>query len=578
MTDHPIRLEPFTPEPAPADSVPAATNAVLQKCGWTLVWFGILSSGLGMWSAWSSWPGAAVIAPLLILGGFVGMAAVWLGANPVSRVMQWVGLATALLAVGAPQAVGIHVRQYYTTDSAAFNQVAARILLQGKNPYASSMASASSLLNPPSHFWTYTVDGGHVTQVSYPAASFLLQVPAMVLGFHHEIADWMDLGAWLVTGVLLFVLVPASLRWLSVLVLLASVFVGMFSNGGTDALYLPFLVVAVWRWDRFGTGRAAGVAGWIGPLSLGLACAIKQSPWFCIPFLVVGLGLEARRRGQGPWRIPARYLAIVVAVFAACNLPFVIWGPRAWVHGTFLPFTEPLVADGQGLVTLALHGLTGGVVLTPLSVAGALAYVALMAAFVLWYARMKAVWLLLLPAVLFVPGRSLASYLVDLFPAALVAALTVAVPAHATAKAGVARRRWAAGVAVGIPVAVAVAVGAAAFTSAPLQLSVDGFRTSRATQRLRAVTVTVRNLSDHAVTPHFMVAIDSGHPSGFWAPAPGTGSMVLGPRATATVTLFPNYFTWSPNHGGYWLVEVYTSSPNALSTSPLQLWTLGRAQ
>ena len=578
MTDHPIRLGPVTPEPAPADSVPTETNAVLQKCGWTLVWLGILTSGLGMWSAWSSWPGAAAIAPLLVFGGFVGMAAVWLVTSPVSRVMQWIGLATALLAVGAPQAVGIHVRQYYTTDSAAFNQVAARILLQGRNPYASSMASASNLLNPPSHFWTYTVDGGHVTQVSYPAASFLLQIPAMALGFHHEIADWTDLGAWLVTGVLLFVLVPASLRWLSVLVLLASVFVGMFSNGGTDALYLPFLVVAVWRWDRFGTGRAAGIAGWIGPLSLGLACAIKQSPWFCVPFLVVGLGLEARCLGQSPWRIPARYLAIVAAVFAVCNLPFIIWGPRAWAHGTLLPFTEPLVADGQGVVTLALHGLTGGVVLTLLSVAGALAYVALMAAFVLWYPRMKVVWLLLLPAVLFVPGRSLASYLVDFFPAALVAALTVAVPAHVTPETGGTRRRWPARVAVVVPAAAAAAAAVVAFTSAPLQLSVDGFRTSHATQRLLAVTVTVHNLTGHAVTPHFMVAIGSDHPYGFWSPSSGNGPMVLGPRAMATVTLHPTTYTWAPSHGGYWLVEAYTSSPNALSTSPLQFWTLGRAQ
>ncbi len=561
--------------PTPADTASAESGTVIQRCGWSLVWFGILTAGLGLWSEWSSWPGAAVVAPLLVCSGIAGTVAVWLVRDPTARVIQWAGLGAGLLAVGVPQGVGIHVRQYYTTDSASFNQVAARILLHGGNPYATSMASAANLLKPPSHFWTYTVDGGHVTQVSYPAGSFLLQIPAMALGFHHEIADWMDLGAWLVTGVLLFVLLPATLRWLSVLVLLISVLVATFSNGGTDALFLPFLVVAVWRWDRFATGQAAGMARWIGPLALGMACAIKQSPWFCVPFLVVGLGLEARRRGQGPWRVPARYLAIVVAVFMACNLPFIIWGPRTWLHGTFLPLTQPLVADGQGLVTLALHGLTGGVVFVLLSVAGALTYLALMAGFALWYPRMKAIWLFLLPAVLFVPGRSLSSYLIDFFPAALVAALTVGAPARVAPATATSVRRWSARAAVAVPAAAAAAVCAAAFTSAPLQLSVVGVRTSDATQHLEAVTVTVHNLTGHSVTPHFMVSIDSGHPSGFWLPASGNRPVVLGPLATATVTLHPTSYTWSPSHGGYWLVTAYSSGPNALSTSPLQYWVLG---
>jgi hypothetical protein len=577
----------------PAGVADVAGRTVAQRSGWSLVWFGVLTSGLGFWGSWPSWSGASVLAPLLVLAGIAGTAAAWTADRPSSRSMQLSAAGAAFVAVGIPQAVGIHARRYYTTDSAAFNQVAARALLHGRNPYTTSLRAVAALLHPAWQYWTYTVNGGHVTQMSYPAGSFLLQVPAMLLGFHHEIADWTDLVAWLVTGALLFVMVPATLRWLSLLVLLMPIFVGTFSNGGTDALFLPFLVVAVWRWDRYGTGPGAGSAGWIGPVALGLACAIKQTPWFCVPFLVAGVFFECRADGRDPWRVTGRYLAVMVGTFAVVNLPFVVWSPGAWLHGTLLPLTQPLVADGQGLVTVALHGLTGGVHLTLLTVAGALVFVALVAAFLLWYRRLKPVWLFLVPAVLFFPARSLSSYLVDLFPAALVAALTVAaarvpavpavrpapsangVPADTPSPERSARGRWAPRAVVAVPLLAALAVTVAAFASPPLQLSVDGFRTADGTQQLTAVRVTVRNLTDRAITPHFAVDLGSSHPSGFWTPPGGGPPLVLGPGGSATVTLRPPGFTWAPLHGAHWLVEAYSASPDALSTSKLQTWTLG---
>jgi uncharacterized membrane protein len=559
----------------------ASPGNFVQRGGWTLVWFAVLTAGLGFWSSWTSWPGAAVLSVLLVVAGVAGIVATWLSPSPANGVLPWTALGVAVMAVGIPQAVAIHVRRYYTTDSAAFNQLATRALLHGKNPYAISMAGGARLLNPPSHYWTYLASGGHVTQFGYPAGSFLLEAPAWALGFHHELADWIDLVAWLVTGILLFVLLPVSLRWLATLLVMATAFVGAFSSGGTDALFLPFLVVAVWRWDRFGLGRHAGVARWIGPLALGAACSVKQTPWFCLPVVVIGLGIEAERRGDSVWRVPTRYALVVVGVFAACNLPFVIWGPRAWAHGVVLPFTQPLVADGQGLVTLAIHGLTGGVVLPLLSVAGALAFVAFIAAFVVWYPAMKVVWLFVLPLVLLVPGRSFSSYLIDFFPAALVAAFSVAGVPHAAPSYGrpaPGARRWLAAAAVGGPALAAAAFCVLAFTSAPLDVSVDAVRTSHATLQLDAVTVTVHNHTGQRLTPHFLVEIDSVHPTGFWNAVTPGGQLALGPGDTATFVLRPNEFTWSPPHGSHWLVEAYTTSPNALSTSPLQVWSLGHQE
>jgi hypothetical protein len=518
---------------------------------------------------------------LLILVGLVGLAGTWWVATPRSLVFQLCALASVAAGTVGQQGAATHIRQFYSTDSAAFNQAAARLVTQGINPYASSLASANRLLHPPSAYWTYTIDGGHVTHVSYPAGSFLLEVPFLALGMHHMVVDWLDLAAWVVTGLLLFVLLPASIRWFSVLLFAVPVFAAMFGAGGTDATFLPFLVLAVWRWDRFGLGKSAGLARWVGPVALGLACSIKQTPWFCIPFVVIGLVLEARGSGRRPLRLASVYLAVVVGVFAVVNLPFIVWGPDAWLQGTVLPFTHSLVADGQGLVTLVLHGTARGVSLPLLTVAGLLVLAALLAAMAVWYPHVKRVWLLLLPLSFFVATRSLSSYLLDLTPAAIVAAISVAPAPGPRARPVADRPGRALPVALGVvPVVVAlgaIVVSVLAFASPPLDVAVRSVATSEQASVLDAVTLTVENTTDRPVTPHFMVAINSGHPSGFWRPT-NHRVLVVAPHATATLTIVPTRFTWAPSRGTHWLVEAYSTSPDTLSTSGLLFWTLGKPQ
>ena len=384
--------------PSPPAELPVTISATtVERSAWSLVWLTVLIGGLGFWAAWSAWPFAAVVAPLLVLAGIGGLAASWLVRSPRSPLLQLLALASVVGSVLGPQAVATHVRQYYTTDSAAFNQVAARLLLHGKNPYTATMASATHLLQHPANNWTYTVSGGYVDHVSYPAGSFLLQVPALALGFNHAVVDWMDIFAWIATGVLIFALVPASLRWIGCLLLSIPIFAAIFGSGGTDAAFLPFLVLAVWRWDRFSLGRPAGLVRWMSPIALGLACSIKQTPWFCIPFLLLGVFIEARHAGRRPLWPTVTYLAATVSVFLAVNLPFIVWQPGAWAQGTLLPFAQPLVADGQGLVTLVLHGFAHGVSLPLLTAAGVLAFISLLAAFVAAYPAMKRIWLIRTP-------------------------------------------------------------------------------------------------------------------------------------------------------------------------------------
>ena len=530
----------------------------------------VLTGGVDLWGFWWWSPAIVVLAPVMIAGGLIGLASCWLVTSPRGPLFQLITLGAVVVSALFPQSIEIGTRKFYGTDSAAFDQVAARALMHGADPYVSPMSSVSRLLEVPSRFWTYTVDGGHVTHFSYPAGSFLLTLPATALGVHMAV-DWTDLTAWLVTIVLLFALVPASVRWLAALVGLTPFLLGSFASGGTDALFLPFLVIAAWRWDRYGRARERGPARWIGPIALGVACAIKQTPWFAIPMLAVGIFLEARRRGSDPVRLSGRYLLTVLGVFLALNLPFLAWHPGAWWHGTLIPLTGGLVADGQGLVTLATHGLTGGVNLDVLSLAGAVAMIGAIAAFVAWYPQCKRIWPLLVVIPFFFSPRSLSSYLVDLFPVVLVAALSVeGVPPDASVPRPAAWRRRLTRPSV-LVVAISclgvIIASIVAFGDPPLQISVRSVRTSHAGTEIDAVTVSVVNRTSSRLVPHFFVnTATSQNYQGFWTPA-GRTSAVLGPHDSETVTLYPPATTGTPQRDAHWLVGAYTTDPSWLSTS-----------
>jgi uncharacterized membrane protein len=551
------------------EHLPFAQREMAERCAWSLVWLGVLVGGTSLWGSWWSWPAIDVLAPVLVACSLAGLAVCWWSASPRSLYHQALAMAAVLVAAGAPQIVLIHTRRYYSTDSAAFDHVAARLLVNGSDPYMSSLSAASRLLNVPARFWTYTINGGHIAHVSYPAGSFLVDAPAFALGFRHQVVDWMDLYAWLATGILLFVLLPRAVRWLAPLIVLTAVYLNAFSSGGTDVMFLPFLMLALWRWDRYGMGREAGIARWIGPVALGLACSIKQTPWFCLLFLAVGIAIETRRRGRSPAPVVARYVVVAVAVFAAVNLPFVIWNPVSWWRGTLTPFVKPLVADGQGVVSLAIHGVSGGVDLTLLTLGSGLAYLAILASFVAWYPQMKRMWLFLLPVAFFFAPRSFSSYLVDLLPVAVVGAVTVgtAIRTSSVARLG---RFGIDRLLVGALVLATCVTTAVAFVSVPLGLAVRNLSVSRSGLVLKSVTVSVTNQTGSTLAPHFMVNVGDPHPSGFWLPT-GRAPVVVGPGRSVTVTLYPPVPTYFPPSSSDWVVEAYTSSPNALSTSKL-IW------
>jgi hypothetical protein len=173
----------------------------------------------------------------------------------------------------------------------------------------------------------------------------------------------------------------------------------------------------------------------------------------------------------------------------------------------------------------------------------------------------------------FISPRSLSSYVIDLFPVAVVAALSVDGPPLRGAEDGWSPRRRLARPSVlvvalsGVGVVLASLV---AFSGPPLQLSVSGIITSHGGRQLNAVTVSVVNDTSAALVPHFLVnTATSQDYEGFWIPSE-RGPVVLEPHVRETIRLRPPALQVAPRRGAQWFVEAYTTGPSWLSTSPLE--------
>jgi len=540
-----------------------------QRALWTLVWFAVISVGLNSWSAWAKWPGFAIVAPLVTLVGLVGVSLVWVAPHRWDSRLEHAAVAVAISTVVVTYAPSMLAERFFNTDAAAFNQRATWLLAHGRNPYSAVFHASNLALNHAASFWTYLLNGGHVDQVSYPAGAFVLQWPLQVLGVTRLGTNWLDLFAWLAASLLLYFFSPASTKWLAPLLLLTTVFTFSFAHGGTDALFVPFMIIAAYRWDDFVVARAPGWTRWVSPVALGVACSIKQTPWFSLPFFVVGIAMESSLLERKPLRDAGRYLSWVALPFVLFNLPFFLWSPSDWLRGTSLPLREPLIPDGQGLVTLVTHGVATTLHPERLQFAAALVLLLLLWAYVRWYGALKSAWLFALPVVLFLPSRSLSSYLVDFVPAALVAALsTRRVDAHTP------HRPWVPWTMIGATL-VALGLMVSSFSGSPIGLRLDNVSVTRVGLRFTTMRLTLMNHTNDAVRPHVLVQVGSSHSVGFWTFVGHPNGVVLDAKSTATYELRAPSAMYTPARHESWLVEVTSESPSFVVTTGTLTWRRG---
>jgi uncharacterized membrane protein len=565
VLDAASRPEEVTPAVAEKSSAPRQFSSG-ARAWWTVAGMTVLLWGFQLFGYVDIYPAISVAVVVLGLWGLGTIVAVWQPYRVRPGAARSLAIATLSLAIAAFllwSYLQVFTSPSYGTDEIAFDQYAAQLLQHGVNPYTHSMAQAFTQFHVSPDGYTFLLNGKPVTSLSYPALSFLFYVPFLMAGWSTQMAIGVNVIAWAIGIVLTFLLLPRSIRPLAIVIGSFAVYISYAVGGVTDALFVPLLIGAVYQWDRFAHTR--GPAAWRGPILLGLAMAVKQTPWLVLPFLVVGIAIEAHRLGgrSEAFRTTGRYLGIAFAAFAIPNLPFIVMAPHAWVSGVLTPIASHTVPAGQGLIGLTLFLGLGGGSLSAYTVALLVVFLALLVTYIATYPALKA-WAVVCPAiVLFFSARSFGSYLVTLLPAALVAATSIDLARQG--RAGTLRPwrhwRWVAG---GGLVASVLAVAAIFTSSAPLALRITSVRTTGQLATVVQLGVNVTNHSDRSEQPSFTVE-SGGQLTAFWLTRGGPAVLPPGGHAHYTL-LAPNFFAQPPITGGFQVIA-FSQSPDTASRS-----------
>lgn len=385
----------------------------------------------------------------------------------------------------------------YQSDSILFNHYSAILFLQGRNPYAATMAPAYGLFNVPQSIVTPMIDGSAIHALSYPALSFLVYVPFMLCSLTNML--WVSVLAHALVVASLFFMAPRRLRFLAPLAMNVDPTYLSYTLGGvTDVLWVFPMVLAAYYWDKQKLASAA---------FLGLAISLKQNAWLVLPFALVHWAYDARDA-----RRPANFFApagVALGIFALTNAPFALAAPRAWLHGVLAPVALSPIPFGSGIVqTLATSNLSAAV-LGPV-------WLSVLALAVVLYARFKRA-LDILPFVapalaLFFASRSLENYFMY-WPIVALAFVLSAKPVHAAArerKAAAAVPVRAAALAFGGVVAFALLAFAVQLARAnPMSLAIVDSAFDGETKAIEAFRISAANASDKPVSVRFGVFADN---------------------------------------------------------------------
>jgi uncharacterized membrane protein len=538
-----------------------ATRALRSLAGVFVVTWAFRISGYLTLGSWS-------VVPVVLLGlvGLLAVVAAWLPASVLSERRQhqlgWVTLAAVIAALGVWSYFQVFTAPDYQTDEIAFDQYAAQLALHGIDPYLRSMAPAFPMFHVSPNGYTFQLNGQPVTSLSYPALAFEAYLPLLAAGVTTQAAVWVEVFAWALGAVVLYAVLPRSVAPLAGVMASIDVYIGYAVGGVTDSLFVPLLIGAAAGWDRF--ARRRGPRAWLGPVCMGLAMAIKQTPWMVVPFVVAGIVIESRRENgtRQAVRDGLRYTGIALAAFAVPNLPYFVQAPGAWLSGITTPVLAHTVPAGQGVVAISLSLMAGGGSLTAYTAAAVVVFAALLACFVTTYPALKPTAFLLPSVALFFADRSFGSYLIMLVPAALAAAATTSRPRRIRPW-----RYWRL-VAAGGAGATLIVVTVALTSGSPLSISIKSVRTTGQLATVGQVTLAVTNNTGGQVRPAFTVE-DGTTMTGFWQRE--SGPAVLAPHQRASyVIAAPSYFAMPSIQDGF-QVLAFTSAPATVSRTSVYL-------
>ena len=543
-------------------SYTVVTTLVWTICGVIFILWGLRLWGYGTVTSVTVLPGVLVVAWGLMLIMWHGRSS---EKNSTTQAILLLTLLLSVMALALWSYAQVITAPAYGTDEMAFDQYAAHLWLHGINPYGRSLAAAFQRYQVSPNGYTWTLSGRAVTLLSYPAQSFLIYIPFMMLGWTTQVAVGVNVIAWAGALLALFFGLPRQLRPLSVVLTSLSVYISYAIGGVTDALFVPFLILAAKQWDRY--PQKQGWSALWSPLWFGMAMGIKQTPWIIWPFLLFGIAYEAYRL-TGSWRkglVPTmRYGLISGGVFLLPNIPFILSDPTTWMKGILAPLIYPTIPNGQGLITLSLFLHIGGGSLLSYTILSAVVLLGLWIIYMITYPRFKS-WIFIAPSVaLFVATRSFGSYLVMLVPAAIMAWITTT---HPSVGRWSVTTKWVSG---GILTAMVATAILALSVPSPLAMSLVDVHTTGQLATVDQVVTKVTNHTNRSVHPHFTADM-SGTFTAFWTRL--SGPQTLMPHQSANYTLAaPNFYSQPALTGGFQMVA-FTAGTKTISHSATYLPT-----
>ncbi len=231
-----------------------------SRVSWTIAGITIAMWGLQLSGYVDAYPAVSALMVVLGIWGLGTVLAAWYPRQLDPRLSAALVFITVVLALAGFivwSILQITTSPGYGTDEVAFDQYAAQLLIHGMNPYTHSMAPAFALFHVSPNGYTFLLDGQPVTSLSYPALSFLPYAPFLLLGWSTQMGVMVNVFAWGLGIVLAFMLLPRSVRPLAIVVGSLGIYTGYAVGGVTDALFVPLLIGAVYRWDDFTTRRGS---------------------------------------------------------------------------------------------------------------------------------------------------------------------------------------------------------------------------------------------------------------------------------------------------------------------------------
>lgn len=293
-------------------------------------------------------PGAIALLVLCGVFGFVLIVAAGLQVRPAAR---WLILAAYLLGVFSLALKWMITTSYsdlVQVDTALYMDFAARLFLEGRNPYDWDYAGVFDLYRTSQIGGTPRLDGVMaISSYPYPALSFLLLVPFHLVGLPG--AFTISYAALALLMLVVFINAPKSIQPLVLLPFVTGMdFSEVVPIGTMDIVWCLLFVCMIASWKQ-PLWRAA---------LFGFAIASKQNAWLVGPFLLIRLWYDHEDETPSPWRRLAVFLGVSGGIFAAFNAPFLLWDPRAWLEGIAVNISAPLVMFSQGgLASLTQLGL-----------------------------------------------------------------------------------------------------------------------------------------------------------------------------------------------------------------------------